>query len=61
MTTGFVTKRERTAYPGNCLRLEPEDRLCSRFDPAGIAMFPVATLERMGFRVVDDFCQEHIM
>lgn len=61
MTTGFVTEKERTANPGNCLRLEPEERLCSRFDRSGIALFPVASLERMGFRVLDDFCQEHIM
>ena len=43
-----------------CLRLEPEKRLCPIFDPTGIAAFPVANPEQMGFRVLDNFCEEHI-
>ena len=42
------------------LRLEPEKRLCPAFDPDGIAKFPVADAGEMGFRVLDNFCEEHI-
>ena len=42
-------------------RLDPETRLCPAFDSAGIALFPVARPDEMGFRVVDNFCEEHIM
>ena len=36
------------------LRIEPEKRLCPAFDPVSIATFPV------GYRVLDNFCEEHI-
>jgi len=42
------------------LRLEPENRLCPLFDPETMAEFPVEASEKMGFRVLDDFCEEHI-
>ena len=42
------------------LRLEPEKRLCPAFDPVSVAEFPVAEPEEMGFRVLDNFCEEHI-
>ncbi len=42
------------------LRLEPEKRMCPIFDPVSIAKFPVAEPEKMGFRVLDNFCEEHI-
>ncbi len=42
------------------LRLEPEKRLCPIFDPVTIAEFPVAPPEKMGYRVLDNFCEEHI-
>ncbi len=42
------------------LRLEPEKRMCPIFDPDAIAKFPVAKPEKMGFRVLDNFCEEHI-
>jgi hypothetical protein len=42
------------------LRLEPEKRLCPAFDPVSIAKFPVAAPGEMGFRVLDNFCEEHI-
>lgn len=47
--------------PAPNLRLEPEKRLCPAFDPVTIAKFRVAAPEDMGFRVVDNFCEEHIM
>ena len=40
------------------LRIEPEKRLCPAFDPVSIATFPVAEPEEMGYRVLDNFCQE---
>ncbi|QNL45349.1 hypothetical protein H8790_04855 [Oscillibacter hominis] len=43
------------------LRLDPEERLCPAFDSVSIALFPVADREEMGFRVLDNFCEEHIM
>lgn len=42
------------------LRLDPEKRLCPRFDSETIAKFPVADSDDMGFRVLDDFTEEHI-
>ena len=42
------------------LRLDPELRLCPQFDRESIALFPVASREEMGFRVLDNFCEEHI-
>ena len=44
-----------------CLRLEPEQRLCPLFDPDTIAEFSVAAPGEMGYRVLDDFCEEHIL
>ena len=41
-------------------RIEPEKRLCPAFDPVSIATFPVAEPEEMGYRVLDNFCEEHI-
>lgn len=43
------------------LRLEPEKRMCPIFDPVTIAKFPVAAPGEMGYRVLDNFCEEHIM
>ena len=43
-----------------CFRLEPEKRLCPTTDSAGIRIDRLAAPGEMGFRVVDDFCQEHI-
>lgn len=43
------------------LRLEPEKRMCPIFDPVTIAKFPVAARGEMGYRVLDNFCEEHIM
>lgn len=43
------------------LRLEPEKRICPLFDPVSIAEFPVAAPGEMGYRVLDNFCEEHIL
>lgn len=43
-----------------CFRIEPEKQLCPIYDEVGIRTFRVAECGKMGFRVVDDFVQEHI-
>jgi len=43
------------------LRLDPQKRLCPKFDHTSIALFPVAEREEMGVRVVDNCAEEHIM
>lgn len=45
---------------GEDLRLNPQLRLCARFDGASIAEFPVAAPGEMGFRVVDNCAEENI-
>ena len=40
-------------------RLDPEQRLVSKFDSTGIARFPVGTREDMGMRVRDDCAEEN--
>ena len=42
------------------LRLEPQRRLCPLFDQDSIALFPTAEPGEMGFRVLDNTCEEHI-
>ena len=42
------------------LRLEPEKRLCPLLTSVTIAEFPVAAPGEMGYRVLDNFCEEHI-
>ena len=55
-----MKKPEKRPGQMPCLRLEPEKRLCPIFDDASVATFPVAPPEKMGFRVLDDCCEEHI-
>lgn len=43
------------------LRLDPELRLCTKFDCTSIAKFPVASRKEMGVRVLDNCAEEHIM
>ena len=52
-------KKEKTQTED--LRLDPEARLCPKFDGTSIALFPVADREEMGVRVVDNCAEEHIM
>jgi len=53
-------QQKRLPAEAPVLRLEPERRLCPIFDEVTIATFPVAEPEEMGFRVLDNFCEEHI-
>lgn len=43
------------------LRLNPEERLCPKFDATSVALFRVAEPDEMGVRVVDNCAEEHIM
>ncbi len=43
------------------LRLDPESRLYPRFDEKSIAMYPLPEPGQMGFRVIDNCAEEHIM
>ena len=42
------------------LRVEPEKRLCPEYDPVTIKRYRAPSPEKMGFRVLDNFCEEHI-
>lgn len=41
--------------------LNPENRLCPNFDNVSINLEPLATDKEMGFRVLDNCAEEHIM
>lgn len=43
------------------IRVNPESRICPKFDATSIALFPVAKPDDMGMRVLDDCAEEHIM
>lgn len=43
------------------LRLDPEARLCPAFDHCSIKLFHAADPEKMGFRVLDNCAEEHMM
>ena len=53
-------KQSQTQF-GEDMRLNPELRLCPRFDYTSIARYHVAGRDDMGVRVVDNFPEEHIM
>lgn len=43
------------------LRIDPEKRICPSYDYLSIAEYRVADKDKMGFRVIDNAVQEHIM
>ena len=43
-----------------CVRLDPEERICPEFDSTSIKLFRGPEPGEMGFRVVDNFPEEHI-
>ena len=45
----------------DCIRIDPEERLCAEFDYTSIAKFPVAKQTEMGLPILDDCAHEHIM
>lgn len=54
---------KKIEYPtvADDLRLNPQLRLCAKFDSTSTAEFPVASRSEMGVRVVDNCAEEHIM
>lgn len=42
------------------LRLDPEQRLCPKFDSASIAKYPIASRDEMGMRVRDNCAEENM-
>ena len=62
----FMLERTKRPFPED-LRLHPDLRLCPKFDALSIALYPVAEWEdidprtEMGFRVVDNCAEEHMM
>ena len=43
-----------------CVRINPETRLCPEYDSTGIKLFAAPDREEMGVRVLDNFPEEHI-
>lgn len=43
-----------------CVRLDPQERLCPAFDSTSIKLFRAPEPGEMGFRVLDNFPEEHI-
>lgn len=58
---GDNMSKEKTQKQSPDLRLEPEKRLCAKFDNVSIATFPVARPGEMGMRVLDNCAEEHQM
>jgi hypothetical protein len=56
-----MMKRRPLQPKGENLRLDPQKRLCPRFDEESIALYPIAQPGEMGFRVVDNCAEEHMM
>ena len=56
----MAKKKNRMDQKESNPRLDPETRLAPRFDSVCIAKFPIAKPGVMGFRVLDDFTEEHI-
>lgn len=55
-----MAKKKKTNQKEN-LRLNPEERLAAQYDSVSIAKYPVADAEKIGFRVLDNCAEEHIM
>lgn len=53
-------KKKKKGKESN-IRLNPEERICPKFDETSVALFPVAAPGEMGMRVLDDCAEEHIM
>lgn len=56
-----MKRKTESGCRGEELRVDPEQRLCPKFDSTSIALFPTAEPGDMGFRVLDDCAEEHIM
>lgn len=52
---------DHSATQDICLRLEPDKRLVPMYDSVSIKKYRAPARNRMGMRVLDNFCEEHIM
>lgn len=43
-----------------CVRLDPEERICPAFDSCSIKLFAAPDREEMGVFVVDNCAEEHM-
>ncbi|HIY27716.1 MAG TPA: hypothetical protein H9679_01640 [Firmicutes bacterium] len=46
---------------GECPRMDPERAICPAYDSTGIRKDLTPSREKMGVRVVDNACEEHMM
>ena len=53
-------KKKNEPITGPNHRLDPSASLTPKYDSTGIRTFPIADAKQMGFRVKDDFVEEHI-
>ena len=56
---GDTMKNQKGKEP-ECVRLDPEQRICPEFDSTSIKLFAAPDREEMGVRVLDNFPEEHI-
>ena len=58
-----MTRKKKLRGPAEKseLRISPDKRLVEKFDAGNMAEFPIASESEMGFRVMDDCAEEHIM
>ena len=56
-----MLKKRKREPSSEDLRLNPELRLCERFDATSVSKFPDASPGFMGVRVIDNCAEEHIM
>lgn len=55
-----MKKQKQQTVETEDLRLNPEARMCPKFDTVSIAKFPVADRDKMGVRVLDNCAEENI-
>lgn len=51
---------KKEEFATECMRIDPEQRLCPEFDSTSIKLFRAPEPGEMGFRVLDNFPEEHI-
>jgi len=56
-----MSKKDVPDNHGEDLRLNPDKRITPKFDYQSIAEYPVASRKEMGFRVIDNCAEEHMM
>ena len=44
----------------DCVRIDPEVRLCPEFDATSIKLFQASDPDKMGLRILDNCPEEHI-